>query len=129
MTVKRRGNTTLGELKSKLRALPTAVAHRTANAAAPTMTGLTAGAYDAGQNVYGEARPRGVQGVLSLVKSGATRRDVRFVATGTIVRCVLPQKYARFLVGKYGILPNGAMPAEWARRLRELTATEVKRAL
>lgn len=130
MTVRRTGNATFAELKSKLRKLPTSVAHSVAQQAAPAVTDLTVASFLTGKSVYGEPRPDGVDGrELTLRKSGRTRETLKFVANGTIVRCVLGTKYARYLIGKYGILPNGAMPAEWTRRLREITATEVKRAL
>ncbi len=67
----------------------------------------------------GGAKRRG-GGALSLVQTGATRARVVFVANGTIVRCVLGTKYARYLIGKYGILPNGnaAIPVEWQDTLQ-----------
>lgn len=85
------------------------------------MTGLAGEAYDGGKTVYGEARPLGASGQpLSLEASGATRRTLRFTATGTVVRCVLGTRWAKYLIGKYAILPNGALPAGWSRRLDQL---------
>jgi hypothetical protein len=130
MTVRRTGNATFGELKAKLRALPVSVAHRVASQAAPAVTDLTVAAFTSGRSVYGDRRPLGADGgALTLERTGRTRQTLKFVANGTIVRCVLGTKHARYLIGKYGILPNGAMPVEWTRRLRELTTTEIKRAL
>jgi hypothetical protein len=87
------------------------------------LTQLARDAHVARRSVYGESRPVGVSGeVLDLEVSGATARDLRFVANGTIVRAVLGTPYARFLIGKYSILPNGAIPAEWSARLRALVA-------
>ena len=130
MTVRRTGNATFGDLKAKLKTLPVSVAHRVASQAAPAVTDLTVDAFLTGRSVYGDHRPDGVDGrPLTLRKSGRTRDTLKFVANGTIVRCVLGTKYARYLIGKYGILPNGRMPAEWARRLREIASNEVKRAL
>jgi hypothetical protein len=113
-------------LRARLRALPVTVAHDVAQRAAPAMTGLTQQAFDSGVTVYGEARPDGATGPLTLEKTGHTRRTLRFESTGTIVRCVLTAKYQRYLIGKYSVLPNGALPAEWARKLAELVrATRV----
>lgn len=119
-----RGNlSSIKALKSRLRELPRTVAHDVARRAAPELTQLTASAYESGRSVYGEPRPPGVDGRrLTLDATGATRRTLQFVANGTIVRCVLGTKYARYLIGKYGILPNGAMPSEWSRRLAALVA-------
>ena len=111
----------LKRLKAHLRELPLSVAHAVAQRAAPAMTSLTQGAFSSGRSVYGEARPAGKDGrVLSLRRTGATQRELRFVSNGTLVRCVLGPKYARFLIGKYGVLPNGALPAEWSRRLAQI---------
>jgi len=102
---------------AKLRALPVTMAAAVASEAAPAMTGLTQGAYSSAQTVYGDARPRGVDGQpLTLHKTGATEAGLRFINVGTIVRCVLPNKYQRYLI-RYGILPNGGMPAAWRAKL------------
>lgn len=112
---------TFGKLKKNLRALPLSLAHDVAQASAPGLTDRTRRAYSSGQTVYGNARPAGVDGVtLDLKRTGDTERTLHFVANGRIVRCVLGTRYARYLIGKYRILPNGAMPAEWSRYLAEL---------
>lgn len=111
--------------KAQLRALPITLAASVAEKAAPAMTELAAGAYDGGRTVYGDSRPKGEDGgTLDLVESGATRAQMRFVRVGTIVRCVLGPKYARFLIGKYRVLPNGALPAAWRQRLDTILAAE-----
>lgn len=116
-----RGNSTLGKLKANLRALPISVAHEVAAASAPGLTARTVQAFDGGRTVYGEPRPPAVDGgALSLEQTGATRKTMQFVANGRIVRCVLGTPYAKYLIGRYKILPNGAMPAEWSRFLAEL---------
>lgn len=109
-------------LKQSLRELPRTLAVDVATRAAPAMTGLTQEAFDGGRSVYGEARPVSkVDGhALDLEVTGATKAQLRFVPVGTVVRCVLGPKYARYLIGKYGILPNGALPASWSKRLGDL---------
>lgn len=116
----------LARLKSNLRAMPLSVAHDVAQTAAPNLTDLTQRDYDSGRTVYGEVRPQGVSGPLTLEATGATRRQLHFTATGTVVRCVLGTKWARYLIGKYSILPNGAMPVEWQKRLSELASASVR---
>ena len=114
----------LRALKARLRQMPVTVAHSVAQRAAPAITELATQAYDGNRSVYGEPRPAStVDGhELTLERTGATRRALRFVANGTIVRCVLGTRYARYLVGKYGVLPNGALPVRWADRLAQVVA-------
>jgi hypothetical protein len=113
---------TLRRFNRRLRELPTSVAHDVAQRAAPMLTGLAREAHAARRSVYGESRPVGktTGEVLDLEVSGRTVRDLRFVSNGTIVRCVLGTPYARFLIGRYSILPQGALPVEWSQRLRAL---------
>lgn len=111
----------LKALKQTIRTRPVTIAADVARRAAPAMTGLATDAFASDRTVYGEARPESTHGgSLSLVKSGATRDALRFVSIGTIVRCVLPTKWARYLIGKYGILPNGALPVAWSRKLDQV---------
>lgn len=110
-------------LKSRIRALPLSVAHDVAQRAAPAMTSLTQEAFRGGSTVYGEARPESVYGgSLTLEATGTTARTLKFTAAGTIVRCVLGTRYARYLIGKFSVLPNGGLPTRWAERLRALVA-------
>lgn len=117
-----RGNiSSIGALKARIRKMPVLVAETVAKKAAPSMTALTNQAFDAKRSVYGEPRPVGVSGrPLTLEASGETRRRLFFASNGTIVRASLGTRWARFLIGKYGILPNGALPADWSRKLTEL---------
>jgi hypothetical protein len=111
----------LRRLKRNLRDMPTTLAASVAQRAAPALTGLAQDAYGGNVSVYGDPRPAGVDGrPLTLERSGATRRTLRFTATGTIVRCVLGTRYARYLIGKYGILPNGPLPVAWSRKLGDI---------
>lgn len=108
-------------LKQRIQSFPRTLAVGVASRAAPAMTGLARDAYSSGRSVYGEARPTGARGqALTLRKTGAVAGQLRFTAIGTIVRCVLGPSYAKYLIGKYGILPNGALPAGWSKRLAEL---------
>lgn len=63
---------------------------------------------------------------LDLVFSGDTQRQLRFVVNGTLIRCALGPRYAKYLIGKYKILPIGdrtSMPVAWVRALDELVRT------
>jgi hypothetical protein len=117
------GAASMNALKARIRRMPLTVAHAVAQRAAPATTGLTDAAFDSGRTVYGEARPEGADGrPLSLRRTGATRSALRFVANGTIVRCALGTRYARYLIGKYRVLPNGGLPIIWRRRLEAVVA-------
>ena len=108
-----------------LRSLPEtrmAVAQR----AAPILSAQLVGSFDAGQTVYGGARPKGRRGPLRLVKTGALRGNLRFIPRGTRLQCSLGFSYARFLI-KFGILPRGgaALPAAWEQAIKDVANAEV----
>lgn len=116
-------------LRQGLAALPITVAQAVAQRAAPELTRRAKTAHLGGKTVYGDERPEGVTGAaLTLMRTGDTFRTLRFVQSGTIVRCALGTKYARYLIGKYKILPIGdrtAMPVAWAQALDTIVAEEV----
>lgn len=119
----RRGNAALMGLKANLKGLPTTLAVDVASRAGPAMTGQAKAAHAGRRSVYGESYPIGVGGQqLTLRKEGAVEGSLHFEVVGTVVRCKLGEKYAKYLIGKYGILPNGALPVGWKRQLDELVA-------
>jgi len=72
--------------------------------------------YDAGRTVYGAVRPLGVSGPLDLINTRIMRDTFEFVAQGAVLRVRLTATYAKFLIGKYQVLPIGdrtAMPRRW----------------
>jgi hypothetical protein len=129
--VRLRAGVSIREFKQRLGMLPLSVAHAIAQQAAPLLTRFAQEANAAQRNVYGDPYPEGVDGTqLDLVFTGDTRRTLRFVVSGTIIRCQLGPRYAKYLIGKYKILPIGdrtAMPANWRRALDELARTVVER--
>jgi hypothetical protein len=119
----------LKQLGRKLAELPTTVRAEVARQAAPVVTALAQSAFDGGQTVYGDARPTGVDGnALDLTVTGSARRSLNFVANGTQLRCTFGPKHFKFLIGKYKILPNNALPFRWRRALDEITKREAARA-
>lgn len=111
---------TLDTWRKRLQQAPIRMAQAVAQGSAPKLTTLARAAYDGGRNVYGESRQPGAGGKrLTLKRTGATYGTVRFVAVGTITRCVLGTDYARFLIGKYGILPSGrgVLPYDWGQAI------------
>ncbi len=125
-----RGSTsTLRKLSKTLRSISAVAAVKIAKKAAPPLTGEFAGDFDAGLTAHGDPRPLGVEGnALSLVQSGDTRRDIKFTSDGgTKIRAVLGTKYAKYLIGKYGILPSGTLPTEWQKLLAKVSEAELDR--
>jgi hypothetical protein len=129
--VRLKAGVSIREFKQRLAKLPLSVAHTIAQQAAPMLTRFAQEANARRENVYGDPYPEGADGAqLDLVHTGDTRRTLRFVVNGTIMRCALGPRYARFLIGKYRILPIGDrsdMPSNWRRALDELARTVVER--
>lgn len=119
-----RGITTINRLRASIRDLPLRLRSAVAKDAEGILNRDVHSAFDGGQTVYGTARPtskdpKRAGAPLSLVKTGRTRGALNFVAIGTILRAQLGTKYARFLVGKYQILPQ-RLPAAWRLELEQL---------
>ena len=122
-----RGNPeSLRRLAKSLKAMPTRVAQEVATDVAPVLTTLAVTAYSSGRTVYGDARPGGD---LDLFVTGKTLAHVRFVAIGTVVRCIIGTPYAKYLVGKYRILPMGKLPVAWSETIGAAVRRRVPEAL
>ena len=101
-------------LAKRLRSLGAVAAQRIASRSAPVLTTTSQADFNSGRTAYGDARPAGKQGnQLTLVSTGATRATLRFGAQGTAIRAVLTTKWARYLIGKYRVLPIGRVPTKW----------------
>jgi hypothetical protein len=121
---------TLKRLAKNLRALPTTVSMRVAERVAPLLSERAASAYASGQTVYGDARPAGKHGnSLDLHVTGTTQGRVQFAAIGTVVRARLGTRYARFLIGKYRVLPMGRLPVAWSEDIGRIAREEIQRGL
>jgi len=112
--VKGRG---MRDATERVRKLGVIAGQRVARTAAPKLSAAALSDFSGGRTAYGDARPTGVNGPLSLVRTGATRATLGFSAQGTVMRAVLSTRWARYLVGRYRILPVGdrtAMPSKWS---------------
>jgi hypothetical protein len=119
-------------VNQQLAGLKTEVAQKAAAEIADEITRQARASFDGGQTVYGDARPTGVHGPLSLVKTGTTRDSLRFSSDGgTKVRAVLGNPYMKYLIGKYVILPigNAALPFSWLTAIRSIFAKYAARQL
>lgn len=114
----------LQSLRRAVAKLPRTAAARIAAQAAPEVSALTQQAFNSDMTVYGSPRPRSVEDgkQLTLVRTGASRDALRFVAEGTRMRTATLPRYTRFLIGRYDVLPNGPLPAAWRERLNEIAA-------
>jgi hypothetical protein len=113
----------INALKKALRNAPITATARIAARAAPAMSALAQGAHASGKTVYDRPRARGVDGdELSLDRTGATKRALNFTATGRDIRTSVLPRYAKYLIGKYDLLPNGPLPQAWREGLREIAA-------
>jgi hypothetical protein len=115
-------------LAGSLRGMAAAIAVGSAVRATPALTALLRKNHGVSRNVYGDLYPAskldGHQ--LDLKASGATEAGLNFQRIGSIVRCALPTPYAKYLVGKYKILPNGGIPVEF-KRIIDSIVPEVER--
>jgi hypothetical protein len=115
----------LKKLGQRLNKFPVTLVHNVAQKTAPKLTANATASFNSGLTVYGDARPKGSDGQpLTLRQTGATEATLRFTAVGTIVRCVLGTPYARYLIGKYKVLPMGGMPTTWSKQINEIVQKE-----
>ncbi len=116
----RAGITSIGKLNVRMRELPLRIRASVAKDAEAVLTKLMRDEFNAGKTVYDSPRPLGVNGnALTLVKSGKVKNALFFVAIGTILRASLGTKYARYLIGKYKIMPH-SLPAAWRAKLEQI---------
>lgn len=115
------GDRNLRGMNKQIGALTRAVAVSVAKRGAREITLRAQRSLKSGQTCYNRPRPLGVHGnTLTLYHTGTTARHLRFASYGTTqIRAVLPERYHKYLIGKYEILPIGSarMPEAWLRAL------------
>jgi hypothetical protein len=117
----------LRDIARNLGEMPQVVRNRVAARAAEAITDLALSSFDAGQTPFGDAWAPGDDGRdVDLYKSGALRGSLRFVASGSRVRCAMGVKHARYQVGKRRVLPapGQTMPDSWRAACAAITAEE-----
>jgi hypothetical protein len=122
----------LAKFASDLRRLPKVVALKVAEAAAPVLTDLAKGTFDAGEDAYGRTWKPGKQGQhVTLRRTGDLASFIRYVAAGTRLRVALGTVYARFQIGKRPIFPTqgGELPAAYVQALQREAVRVVKEEL
>ena len=119
-----KGIRSLAALRTAIKDLPLTMRSAVAKDAAGYLDIEVRAAYDAGRTVYDTPRPRAkgkdtAGQSLTLVKSKKTRENIGVKEIGTIVRAALGTPYAKYLIGKYQVLPQ-TLPASWQAYLNNL---------
>ncbi len=116
----------LRKLSASIRRLPKVVAVKVAQAVVPEINEAAQATFYAGQDAYGTPWKPGKHGqMITLIKSGALARGLRFVASGVRIRVRLGVKYAKFQIGKRPVFPRkgGALPESYVVALKAATAS------
>lgn len=119
----------LSQFANDLRRLPRVVALRVAEEAAPVLTKLAASTFDASENPYGLNWKPGAEGQrVTLRKTGALARFIKYVAIGTKLRVALGVPYAKYQIGKRPVFPrqDGDLPTAYVQALQR-TAVRIVR--
>lgn len=122
----------LSQFAKDLRRLPTVVAQMVAAEAAPAITALAEKSFAESETPYGQKWPAGKKGqVVTLVKSGALKTHIRYVAIGTKLRVALGVRYARYQVGRRPVYPRafGNLPDDYIQVLERVAVRIVRREL
>lgn len=120
-----RGNVkNLRELEQRLRRVGGhETGSRIARLGAVALTQQAQADFDAGNDAYGGGRPDGFHGPVTLRRTGTLRSWLKFAATGLRMRVVLAVPYAKYMIGRFNVLPRGssAIPAKWGEALGRVT--------
>lgn len=117
----------LKQFAQDLRRLPTVVAQKIATASAPMLTELSRATFEAGEDPYGHTWKSGKAGQrVTLLKTGALKGFLRYVAIGTRLRVALGVPYAKYQIGKRPVFPRqgGDLPDSYVQAL-ERTAVQI----
>lgn len=108
-----RGNVgSLRALQKRLNADPQVLAHKVAAAAVGAINSEALRTFSAGQAptgyVWPESKVTGAR--VDLVESGRLRGQIRYVADGARIRCIIGVKYAKYQIGKRPVFPPRGAP-------------------
>lgn len=112
-----------------LRKIKTVTAQKIAEKAAEKITEIGKRAFEAGQDPYGNDWTPGADGdAVTLKKTGALERTLRYVANGTKIRVALTVPYAKYQIGKRPVFPKqgGTLPAEYTETLQRVAVDVIK---
>jgi hypothetical protein len=130
--VRKREGPSFREIKARMARETIGIETDVARAVAPYLTALARSDFAAGRNAYGEPRKPGFHGRVTLVDTGAMFELLRFVSFGRILRCALGTPYAKYMIGRFEVLPIGdrtGVPPRWATLIdTALSAVRLARA-
>ena len=121
----------LANFSAKLRALPTSVAIRVTERAAPELTALARQTFSQGTNPYGVPWLPNSEGErVTLRRSGGIEKSVFYVAIGTKLRIRMGVSYAKYQIGKRPVFPSqgSALPGNYSATLARVTVDVVNEA-
>jgi hypothetical protein len=98
------------------------VAQKVAEQAAPVLTDAMISTFNQSTDAYGVGWVPGEDGQkITLRKSGALAKQLRYVAIGTRLRVALGVKYAKYQIGRRPVLPrqSAGLPAPYVQLLKE----------
>lgn len=122
----------LSQFANDLRRLPRVVAFRVAEEAAPEITRLGKESFDRGETPYGiDWRPGAEGQKVTLKKTGALERFIRYVAIGSKLRVALGVRYAKYQIGKRSVFPRqgGDLPDSYVQALMRTAVRVVRQEL
>ena len=116
--IKRKGPS-IRAIKQRLDDTRIEVATEVARQSVGAVNAIARSDFASGRNCYGEARALGRNGnVVSLHDTGRLGREFGFEQIGTSLRMEIAIPYAKYMVGRFEILPIGdrsAIPIRWKR--------------
>jgi len=119
----------LRQFSEDLKRLPKVVAFKVAERAAPIITALAKETFDASETPEGKSWTPGKTGkTITLRKTGALEKFIKYVAIGSKLRVSLGVPYAKFQVGKRPVFPRqgGDLPPAYTRALERVAVAVVK---
>jgi len=120
--IKFRG-TSLRDIKDRLHRHGVLTAQEVAARVAPMIESMAHADFDAGRNCYGDVRALGKYGPVTLRRTGRMRASFGFDAVGSTIRSRLLANYAKYMIGRFKILPIGdrtAIPVKWRRAIDDV---------
>ena len=119
----------LEDFTASLRRIPVVVGHKVAEASAPAITAAASATFAAGENAYGVTWAPSASGDrVTLKKTGALAKFVRYVAIGSKLRVSLGVPYAKYQIGKRPIFPpQGApLPTSYVQTLQRTSDAVIR---
>lgn len=119
----------LRQFSDDLKRLPKVVAFKVAERAAPVITALAKETFDASETPEGKSWAPGKKGqTITLRKTGALQRWIKYVAIGSRIRVSLGVAYAKYQIGKRPVFPRqaGDLPESYQRALQRIAVQVVK---